>query len=88
MKPDPTTQAARNAEDMRRGAVFAIDIHTQGGKKLVQLMEAKLSERIFTMVQEDPYCQGILDTLRDVGYNIQLASDLNAQLLVKNAMNG
>lgn len=88
MKQDPTMQAAQNAEDIRRGAVMSIDVHTQGGAKLVQLMEAKLAERLIIMAETDQYCQGILDILRDVGYNIQLAADKSAQLMAKQARNG
>lgn len=85
MKPDPTIKAARDAEDMRRGAVFAIDVQTQGGQKLLLLMEAKLAERLLELAQQDPYCQGLLGVLSDIGYNIQLAADKSAQLMARQA---
>lgn len=88
MKPDPTKKAAQDAEDIRRGAVFAIDVQTQGGQKLMLLMEAKLAERLLELANHDPYCQGIVAILSDIGYNVQLAADKSAQLMARQASNG
>lgn len=79
--PDPTTDTVQDAEDLARAAQFAVDLQTQGGQALVHLMEAQLAERMEQMAQADAYCQGILSTLRHVGFNLRLAAGKQAKIM-------
>jgi hypothetical protein len=88
MKEDPTVHAAHDADDIRRGAVLMIDVRTEGGEKLMQLIEAQLAERMLQIANDDPYCMALLEVLRSVGYNIALAADKSARLMAQQAVNG
>jgi hypothetical protein len=83
---DPTDGTVQDAEDMVRAAQFSIDLRTQGGRALVELMEAQLAERMEQLAKADPFCQGILKVLGHVGYNISLAAGKQAKLSARYAL--
>ncbi len=78
---DPTADTVQDAEAMAQAAQFSVDLKTQGGQALVHLMEAQLAERMAQLALVDPYCQGILSTLRHVGFQLSLAAGKQAKLM-------
>ena len=88
MKEDPTLKQVHDVEDIRRGAVLRIDVETEGGKKLLQLTEALLADRLDALMREDAYCAGLIAVLDSVGYHIRLAADKSARLMTQRAMGG
>lgn len=85
MSQDPTVVSEQDRQDIRAGVAMKIDVQTQGGAKVVQLIEALLAQRIEAMVKDDPYSRGLMNILENVGMNIALAAHKSAQLMAKHA---
>ena len=86
MKNDPTESSLEDAQDIRAGVAMRIDVQTEGGLKIVQLIEALLAERMTIIAKSDPQCRGLLNVLENVGMNIQLAAQKSAKLMAKQAI--
>ena len=85
MKNDPTESSVEDALDIRSGVAMKIDVQTEGGTKIIQLIEALLAERMTIIAKSDPQCRGLLNVLENVGMNIKIAAEKSARLMVKEA---
>lgn len=85
MIEDPTKPHVHDQAEIRAGAAMRIDVNTMGGKKILELMEALLAVRMMEIAKADPYCRGLLNTLENVGANVQIAVDKSARLLARAA---
>lgn len=85
---DPTTQTVQDADDLAMAAQFSIDLKTQGGQSLVDLMEAQLADRMEQLAKGDDYCIALMNVMRHVGYQLSLASGKQAKLMQQLARSG
>lgn len=88
MIEDPTKGRRQDAEDIRNAAMVRIDLATQGGGILMEIVEAHLAERIESLVVADPEAQAYLNILRTVGYQIRLGAGKSAKSLARLAKEG
>lgn len=83
MTGDPTRHLVEDAEDIRNAARVRIDLATQGGAVIMDIVEAHLADRIEALVAADPEAQGYLNILRTVGYHIRLGAGKSAKRLAR-----
>ncbi len=86
MNGDPTQATVQDAEDCAAAYVLKVDLASQGGQQLVQLIEAQLADRMAKLANQDPYCRALLDILGAVGYQLALVAGKQAKLAMRDAL--
>lgn len=94
---DPRHQDERDAADIHAAKTLRIDLQTQGGRHLVDLMEAQVSDELIRLIYDDPLTpesalagisrvRGIAAVLDHIGHNLRHAAGLTAKVLKRQAM--
>lgn len=83
---DPTTSSLSDIQDIRAGVAMKIDVQTEGGRKILELIEALLAERMMKIAKSDQLCRGLLNVLENIGANVELAAQKSAKILARQAM--
>lgn len=91
-------QQRQDVQDVALGRAMKLDVDSQGGRYLVELMEAQIGTYLGDLLTRDmdsamqaemlAKARGIAEVLQQVGYNIRLAAGKSAKLFRQQSMGG
>lgn len=89
-------QAERDAAEIALGRQLRLDVQTEGGQKLVQLMEARIGDWLVDLCSHDlsrdevihrvHQIRGVSAVLQDIGYNLRRCSGLAAKAIKRHGL--
>jgi len=71
--PKEMLKQQREQRIIQQGAQLAEELQGESGQRFLVFVLKRLTDRMEALIQQDAYCQGLLNSLSDMGMDIKAA---------------